>query len=224
LVNPPLNGQITTSKQSTLKGYPLETILQFVCLPGFELIPTLTNQNDNSIIKCQNLNGIGSWTDHTKPECFKIRTTKVLTTTTTTTTSMTTTSENKAVDNTNCILNTKDDQKVFFLNPKMKTFINDKETISYRCMNDPTGNYYESKCSNGLLVFDQICNSIDTNRNCDQPEQIQNGYNKYSSISHGSKVFYQCFNGYRLSESYSYLSCNNGKWIGTVPTCSKSNF
>ncbi len=57
---------------------------------------------------------------------------------------------------------------------------------------------------------------------CTQPPQIPNGYNKFSSFLHGSKVFYQCFTGYKLSQGDKILNCNNGKWIGNIPVCTKS--
>ncbi len=58
---------------------------------------------------------------------------------------------------------------------------------------------------------------------CSQPPQIANGYNKFSSFAHRSKVFYQCFTGYKLTQGDKMLSCDNGLWIGKIPICSKSN-
>lgn len=60
-------------------------------------------------------------------------------------------------------------------------------------------------------------------RDCNSPPQISNGYNKFSSFKHDSKVYYQCFSGYSLNEGDRMLHCNDGTWIGNIPFCSKSN-
>ena len=57
---------------------------------------------------------------------------------------------------------------------------------------------------------------------CLAPPKLLNGYNKYSSTQHGSKVLYQCLNGYELSKGNAELRCENGEWIGSIPSCSKS--
>jgi hypothetical protein len=86
-----------------------------------------------------------------------------------------------------------------------------------------------TKASTTALVSSVIVESPanqspdDNNRGCSSPPQINNGYNKFSSFKHESKVYYQCFSGYSLSEGDRMLQCNNGNWIGRIPICSKSN-
>ena len=40
---------------------------------------------------------------------------------------------------------------------------------------------------------------------------------------HGSKAIYQCLTGFELTKGDKEVRCNDGVWIGVVPTCSKIN-
>ena len=62
-----------------------------------------------------------------------------------------------------------------------------------------------------------------TGKPCTVPIKIQNGFNKFSSFLHGSKAIYQCFTGFEMTKGDKELKCNDGAWVGMVPTCIKVN-
>ena len=99
----------------------------------------------------------------------------------------------------------------------------------YKCQRN-LKNSYMAHCSNGTLIMQQNCDSIDVltdqkveaNTKCPPPPSLTNGYQKFSSFMHGSKVYYQCYTGYSIDEGDKILVCSNGKWAGKTPVCSKS--
>lgn len=107
--------------------------------------------------------------------------------------------------------------------------LNHGSSAIYKCQRN-LKNSYMARCSNGTLIMQQNCNSIDVladqvveqNANCPPPPPLTNGYHKFSSFMHGSKVYYQCYTGYSIGEGDKILVCSNGKWVGIPPVCSKS--
>ena len=126
--------------------------------------------------------------------------------------------------------------------PEFNSFIESGQSIAYYC-NQEAKRFYNAFCDNGILKLDFNCNPSQNNessglqdelsnlirnklRACSPPPKIANGYNKYASTMHGSKAYYQCFNGYELSNKHTNVSaelkCQNGNWNGAVPLCIKS--
>lgn len=73
-----------------------------------------------------------------------------------------------------------------------------------------------------IVIFYNYCFAA-SNSPCSTPPKIPYGYNKYSSSLHGSKAYYQCFNGFELSKGDGELRCVDGEWVGAIPICSKVN-
>jgi hypothetical protein len=275
-ISPPANGLMHSSQSANLKGYSLNTTIEFSCLDGFRLVGSqaavCVAQSSNAAWKGEHVT------------CQKITTTR-RTTTSTTTTSTTTTStatsstmrttsskqtttqlsgqdanESKEIDYinvfsesdcrldssilisfSNIVTTVRSFEEYIFLNISVGKHLVNGESIKYKCRNDENS-FYFGKCLNGTIYMQKNCNyavkskeksvlfpfSFDfkvgfyfKGKPCSPPPKINNGYNKFGSLQHGSKALYQCFNGYELTHSNGELYCIDGEWIGSIPTCTK---
>ena len=57
---------------------------------------------------------------------------------------------------------------------------------------------------------------------CNSPPEVTNARKVIEADNAGGRVEYSCLRGYVLRDpKHSGLDCQNGKWIGELPSCSK---
>ncbi|CAF0889036.1 unnamed protein product [Brachionus calyciflorus] len=199
-ITPPDNGQISSNKKQLSQGYPVNTTVEFKCSLGFILKGTKTL---TCIEKMHKVNGYVSyeanWSSDYEVSCEAI--------------------PNLLKEDSSCKI---DKNGVDFVNKTNGDLIQSDESLFYSCKGNDLVKY-SVKCVNGSLIYEINCNETENIKSCLAPPKLLNGYNKYSSTQHGSKVLYQCLNGYELSKGSTELKCNNGEWIGSIPQCSKMN-
>lgn len=57
-------------------------------------------------------------------------------------------------------------------------------------------------------------------KSCGNPPNVPNGKFEGSTFVEGSQVNFYCNKGYMMTGD-AFLVCRNGRWAGTLPTCSK---
>ena len=73
--------------------------------------------------------------------------------------------------------------------------------------------------SRGLVLFTVafvITFSVIT---CSEPLPVDNSTYNYTSLDHGSEVWYTCGQGYHIAEGDRKLLCDSGQWLGNLPVC-----
>ena len=87
-----------------------------------------------------------------------------------------------------------------------------------------------------MLVFDQICVSTSATNNytlyvhvlfyaylvisCGDPGVPRNGRRQLLSSTVGSRVVFDCNDGYKLDGNRERTCQSNGQWSGSLPSCS----
>ncbi|RNA35795.1 von Willebrand factor type EGF and pentraxin domain-containing 1 [Brachionus plicatilis] len=198
LVSPPVNGVINSDRKQMPHGYPVNTTIELKCLFGFEI-------KGNNYLTCnETVKRIeervvyeAKWSLEESGHCEPV--------------------SNGIVNDKVCSI---DSIEADVFNKTNGKYVLDESVILYSCKSNPLVQYL-AKCVNGSFIMQIECDEIVGKNSCLAPPKLLYGYSKYSSTKHGSKVLYQCLNGYELSKGSDELKCINGEWVGSLPICTK---
>ena len=122
-----------TTKLLTAKGYPVDTVLQFTCLHGYELVGTNMRYCD----------GKGQWSN-SNPTCV-----------------LPATKATPQANPQGCYISQTIDKAIVSIINQTKTvnYIEHGKIMNYTCKENNL-HQYTAYCSNGTLIIDQNCSEM----------------------------------------------------------------